>query len=99
MKDLFLNFSKIVESNSKVYWAIIAGILLCVASYIVEIFHVQSIIAAIDPDSRDQLKQVIPAITSKYTVIRVIIVVLAIAWSIKEYRKTQKLLAANKSSK
>ncbi|SEM21602.1 hypothetical protein [Acinetobacter sp. DSM 11652] len=99
MKDFFLNFSKIVESNSKVYWAIIAGILLCVASYIVEIFHVQNIIAAIEPDSRDQLKQVIPAITNKYTVLRAIIVVLAIAWSIKEYRKTQKLLAANKSSK
>lgn len=99
MKDFFLNFSKIVESNSKVYWAIIAGILLCVASYIVEIFHVQNIIAAIEPDSRDQLKQVIPAITNKYTVLRAIIVVLAIAWSIKEYRKTQKLLAVNKSSK
>lgn len=99
MKDFFLNFSKIVESNSKVYWAIIAGILLCVASYIVEIFHVQNIIAAIEPDSRDQLKQVIPATTNKYTVLRAIIVVLAIAWSIKEYRKTQKLLAVNKSSK
>lgn len=92
VKTFFLNFSRIIESNPKVYWSIILGIVACVFLFIAEIIHVQQVINSLGPNSREQLAEIIPSLTQKYTWSRVLCILFAIFGSVYQYRKTKQVL-------
>jgi hypothetical protein len=92
VKTFFLNFSRIIESNPKVYWSIIVGIVACVFLFIAEIIHVQHVVNSLAPNSREQLAEIIPPLSQKYTWSRVMCILLAIFGSIYQYRKTKQVM-------
>ena len=86
MKDFFLNLTRIIESNAKIYWAIIFGIACCLLLYIAEIIHMQSL--------AEMLKagEVFGVIARRYNLARGLVMVLFIVWSVYEYKTTKKKL-------
>lgn len=93
MKAWVLNLSKIVESNPKIYASIIVGLVGCLILLIVEAVHVQTVVQTIIA-SKDKsfLKEVIPPLTQRYSIGRYVLIVIAITWSVFEYKTTQKKL-------
>ena len=92
MKDFFLNFTKILETNSKIYWSIIAGIVACLILYIAEIVHIQSIYPHISPQGSTVVRAVIDQIAQRYQWVRIGVILIAMIASNIQYRKTKKLL-------
>lgn len=92
MQEFFLNFTKIVEKNAKVYWSIILGIVSCLILFVVEAFHVQNMIAALNSTDQQVLRAAIEPITQRYTWARVALILLSIVWANWEYRKTKRVL-------
>ena len=92
MKDFFLNFTKILETNSKIYWSIIAGIVACLILYIAEIIHIQSIYPHISSLDSTVVRTIIDAIAQRYQWGRIAVILIALIASIFQYRKTKKIL-------
>lgn len=92
MKDFFLNFTKILETNPKIYWSIILGIVACLILYIVEIVHIQNILAQLEGQTSTLIKSSIDPIVQRYQWSRIILVLLAMVWANFQYRKTKKML-------
>ena len=92
MKDFFLNFTKILETNSKIYWSIIAGIVACLILYIAEIIHIQSIYPHISSQGSTVVRAVIDPIAQRYQWVRIGMILIALIASNIQYRKTKKML-------
>ena len=92
MQDFFLNFTKIVEQNAKVYWSIILGIVSCLILFMIEAFHVQNMIGALNSTDQQVLRAAIEPVTQRYTWARAVLILLCIVWANWEYRKTKRAL-------
>ena len=92
MKDFFLNFTKILETNSKIYWSIIAGIVACLILYIAEIVHIQSLFSQIHSQDSSVVRAVIDPIAQRYQWARFAVFCIAVLWSVLEYFKAKKRL-------
>ena len=92
MKDFFLNFTKILETNSKIYWSIIVGIVTCLVLYVAEIIHIQSIYPHISSLDSTVVRTIIDAIAQRYQWGRIAVILIALIASIFQYRKTKKIL-------
>jgi hypothetical protein len=92
MKDFFLNFTKILETNPKIYWSVIVGIASCLILYIAEIVHIQNILGQMNGQEATVIRAVIDPIAQRYQWSRVLFIVLALIWSNFQYRKTKKIL-------
>ncbi|WP_287906849.1 hypothetical protein [Acinetobacter sp.] len=90
MKDFFLNFTKILETNSKIYWSIIVGIVGCLILYIAEIVHIQNVLVQMSGQDTAVIRTVIDPIAQGYQWSRIALIILALVWSNVEYRKTKK---------
>lgn len=96
MKDFFLNFTKIVEMNPRIYWSIIFGIAACLLLFIAEIVHVDQVISALNTKDRQILNAALEPITQKYQWSRILVMVMAIFWANGEYLKAKKKLGLNR---
>ncbi len=96
MKDFFLNFTKIVETNPRIYWSIIFGIAACLLLFIAEIVHVDQVISALNTKDRQILNAAIEPITQKYQWSRILVMVMAIFWANWEYLKAKKKLGLSR---
>ena len=90
MKDFFLNLTRIIESNAKIYWAIIFGIACCLLLYIAEIIHMQSLAEMLKASAASG--EVFGVIARRYNLARGSVMVLFIVWSVYEYKTTKKKL-------
>lgn len=92
MKSFFLNATRIVETNPKVYWSIILGVVACLALFVIEIVHIQNVASSLDTHNQDVLRAAIEPITSLYKWARIIVILAMVVWSSYEYAKTKKKL-------
>ncbi|OTG68867.1 hypothetical protein B9T25_03555 [Acinetobacter sp. ANC 4470] len=92
MKDFFLNLTRIIESNAKIYWAIIFGIACCLLLYIAEVVHMQSLAEMLKTGAPSISGEVFGTIARRYNLARGLVMVLFILWSVYEYKKTKKKL-------
>lgn len=92
MKDFFLNFTKILETNSKIYWSIIFGVAGCLILYIAEIVHIQSVYSHIASQDPELVRATIDPIAQTYKWGRVIWIIAAIIISSILFTKTKKAL-------
>ena len=92
MKDFFLNFTRIVENNPRIYWSIILGIAGCLVLFVAEIVHVQNILADLHTKDQNLMRAVIEPISSQYKWSRIVVIVAAVLWSNFEYLKSKKKL-------
>lgn len=92
MTIFFLNLTKIVERNPRVYFAIIAGIALCLMLFIAEAVHIQQLAEAANSKDQAVLHEILQPVASRYTWSRILAIVVMIFWSTAEYRKTKKQL-------
>lgn len=92
MKDFFLNFTRIVENNPRIYWSIIFGIAGCLVLFVAEIVHVQNILADLHTKDQNLMRAVIEPISSQYKWSRIVVIVAAVLWSNFEYLKSKKKL-------
>ena len=95
MKDFFLNFTKILETNSKIYWSLIAGIAVCLILYIAEIVHIQSVYSHISAKDPMIIRAILDPIAQSYKWARIATLFFAIVWSIIQFKKTKKALNLN----
>lgn len=92
MKNFFLNLTRIVEKNPRVYFAIIFGMAACMMLFVAEAVHVQTISDALQTRDQSVLKASIEPVSSCYTWSRVLAIAVMVLWSTAEYRKTKKQL-------
>jgi len=92
MQDFFLNLTKIIESNTRIYWSIIFGVAACLLLYIAEIFHVDHIITLLNTKDQQILAATIDPITDRYGWARMAIIVAAVLWANWEFLKAKKKL-------
>ncbi|WP_076754860.1 hypothetical protein [Acinetobacter schindleri] len=92
MKAFFLNFTRIVETNPRIYWSIIFGLAACLALFVAEIVHIQVIINELNTQDQNVLAEAILPLATKYKWSRILVMVLAIFWSSMEYLKAKKQL-------
>lgn len=92
MKDFVLNFTRILESNPKIYWSIIIGIVGCLALFVVEAIHVQNILVELNTKDQALMKTTIDPVANLYFWARITVLVVMIVWSNVEYMKTKKML-------
>ncbi|RKG33301.1 hypothetical protein [Acinetobacter tianfuensis] len=92
MKAFFLNLTRIVENNPRVYFAIIAGIVLCLMLFIAEAVHIQNLANGMHTADQALLREAIQPVSSRYTWSRGFVIAVMAVWSTLEYRKTKKQL-------
>ncbi|CAB1208566.1 hypothetical protein [Acinetobacter bouvetii] len=92
MKNFFLNSTRIVENNAKVYWSIIFGIAACLILYIAEAVHIQNFMATLNTQDENILSAAIQPLAQRYSYSRYLVLVLAVLWSSYEYSSTKKKL-------
>ncbi len=95
MKSFFLNSTRIVEANPKVYWSIIAGVVACLVLFIAEIVHIQQIVDALNTRDQGVLGAAIEPVAQLYHWARIaiiIIIIIMLIWSSVEYTKTKNKL-------
>lgn len=92
MKAFFLNFTLALEKNPKIYWSVIVGIALCLALYIAEIIHIQTLFSGIQSQDPTVVRAMIDPITQRYHWGRVTVIILAVIWAYIQYFKTKKSL-------
>ena len=81
-----------MESNSKVYWSIIAGIAACLILYIIEIVHIQNIFSQVKDLESSVVRAMIDPIAQKYQWARIVLFFLAIVCAVIQYYKAKKEL-------
>lgn len=92
MNAFFLNFTRIVEANPRIYWSIIFGLAACLALFVAEIVHIQVIINELNTKDQNVLAEAILPLATKYKWSRILVIALAIFWSNMEYLKAKKQL-------
>lgn len=92
MKDFFLNLTHIIETNKKIYWAIIFGIAACLLLFIAEVVHMQSLAETLKANDPSVSKEIFSVIAHRYSLTRWLVMALFIVWSIYEYKSTKKKL-------
>lgn len=92
MNDFFLNLTRIIETNKKIYWAIIFGIAACLLLFIAEVVHMQSVAEMLKTNDPSVSKEIFRVIAHRYDLARWLAMALFIVWSIYEYKKTKKQL-------
>jgi len=92
MKAFFLNLTRILESNSKIYWSVIVAIAGCLILYVAEIVHIQSLFSSIHSQDPAVIRAIIDPIAQRYEWARFVVFGLAVLWAILEYFKTKKRL-------
>lgn len=92
MKAFFLNLTRIIEANSRIYISIIVGIVGCCMLFIAEAVHVQKIVELLNIKDQAVLRAAIEPIADKYTVARSLLLVFSFIWSGYEYFWTKKKL-------
>ncbi len=92
MNDFFLNLTRIIETNKKIYWAIIFGIAVCLLFFIAEVVHMQSVAEALKANDPAISKEIFRVIAHRYDLARWSVMALFIVWSVYEYQSTKKKL-------
>lgn len=92
MKIFFLNLTRIIEANAKIYLSIIFGIALCLLLYVAEAVHVQNFAASLNSNDQQMLREAIQPITERYTLMRYLVIILSVVWSSYAYISTKKKL-------
>ncbi|ANF83162.1 hypothetical protein A3K93_09890 [Acinetobacter sp. NCu2D-2] len=92
MKSFFLNATRIVETNPKVYWSIILGVVACLALFVAEIVHIQNVLTSLNTHDLAILSAAIDPIASSYKWARIFAILAMVVWSSFEYSKTKKQL-------
>lgn len=92
MKIFFLNLTRIIEANAKIYLSIIFGIALCLLLYVAEAVHVQNFAASLNSNDQQMLREAIQPITERYTLTRYLVIILSVVWSSYAYISTKKKL-------
>ena len=90
MKMFLLNLTKIIENNAKIYASIIVGLVGCLLLLIAEAVHIQSVVTALATDNQTILKEAIRPLTQRYNISRYFLIVVALVWSIYEYKTTKR---------
>ena len=92
MKAFFLNFTRIVETNPRIYWSIIFGLAACLAVFVAEIVHIQLVINELNTKDQNVLAEAILPLATKYKWSRIFAIILALFWSNMEYLKAKRQL-------
>ena len=92
MKAFFLNLTRIIEANPKIYISIIVGIAGCCMLFVAEAVHVQKMVELLNTKDQAILRAAIEPIANKYTIARSVLLVFAFIWSAYEYVATKKKL-------
>ncbi|AWL29910.1 hypothetical protein DJ533_15710 [Acinetobacter defluvii] len=92
MKHFFLNFTKILETNPKIYWSVIVAIAGCLTLYFAEIIHVQNLYPTIQSNDPRVVKGIIDPIVQRYHWARIVVVIAALILANLQYIKTKKSL-------
>ena len=92
MKEFFLNLTRIIEANARIYLSVIFGIALCLMIFVAEAVHIQNVAATLNTNDQQILRETIQPLTERYSLSRYIVLVLTIFWSSYEYRSIKKKL-------
>lgn len=92
MQQFFLNLTRIIENNARIYLSIIFGIALCLLIFVAEAVHVQKIAESLATKDQALLRAAIQPIAQIYTWSRVVVLILMCVWSSLEYSLTKKRL-------
>ena len=92
MKTFILNLTKMIETNPRIYAGIIVGLVGCLVLLIAEAVHIQSVVTRLATEDQAMLREVIRPLTQRYDFSRYLLLIVAIAWSIYEYKATKKQL-------
>ncbi len=92
MKTFILNLTKMIETNPRIYAGIIVGLVGCLVLLIAEAVHIQYVVARLATEDQAMLREVIRPLTQRYDFSRYLLLIVAIAWSIYEYKATKKKL-------
>ncbi|WP_298142127.1 hypothetical protein [uncultured Acinetobacter sp.] len=92
MQQFFLNLTRIVENNARIYLSIIFGIALCLLIFVAEAVHVQKIAESLATKDQNILRAAISPIADIYTWARIVVLILMCVWSRLEYSRTKKRL-------
>ena len=90
MKAFILNFAKVIEHNAKIYASIIAGFVVCLMLLVAEAVHVQVLVEGMAQQSQAVIAQAVEPLTFRYSLSRYVVIILAIVWSVLEFKKTKK---------
>ena len=91
-KEFFLNLTRIIEANPKIYLSIIVGIAGCLVLFVAEAVHIQKIIELLNTKDQVVLRAAIEPIADKYSWSRWLLLILALIWSSFAYSSTKKKL-------
>lgn len=92
MKTFILNLTKMIETNPKIYAGLIVGLVGCLLLLIAEAVHIQSVVTQLATQDQAVLREVIHPLTQRYDFSRYLLLIVAVAWSIYEYKATKKKL-------
>lgn len=92
MKAFFLNLTTIIENNAKIYASIIIGLVGCLLLLIGEAVHVQTAVQALQSQDSTTIRAAIDPLIQRYSLSRYLLLILAVIWSVYEYKKTKKKL-------
>ena len=96
MKAFFLNFTRIVETNPRIYWSILFGIAAWLVLYVAEIVHIDQVITALNTKDQQMLRAAIAPLNEQYKWARIMAMVTAVVWSSWEYSKAKKKLGLSR---
>ena len=91
-KEFFLNLTRIIEANPKIYLSIIVGIAGCLMLFVAEAVHIQKIIELLNTKDQAVLRAAIEPIADKYSWSRWFLLILTLVWSGYTYNSTKKKL-------
>ena len=91
-KEFFLNLTRIIEANPKIYLSIIVGVAGCLVLFVAEAVHIQKIIELLNTKDQVVLRAAIEPIADKYSWSRWSLLILALIWSSFTYSSTKKKL-------
>lgn len=92
MKAFFLNLTRIVETNPRIYWSVIFGLVACLALFVTEAVHIQNMLAELNTKDQHVLRAAIEPISDRYRYTRWSIIVLMMVWACYEFTSTKKKL-------
>lgn len=91
-KEFFLNLTRIIEANPKIYLSIIVGIAGCLMLFVAEAVHVQNIAELLNTKDQTVLRAAIEPISDQYSWTRWAVLILSFIWSSYAYSSTKKKL-------
>ncbi len=92
MQQFFLNLTRIIENNPRIYLSIIFGIALCLLLFVAEAVHVQKIAESLATKDQVALRQAIDPVAQIYSWARIVVLILMCVWSNFEYNRSKKRL-------